>query len=114
MSLIRLDIEDCWGPDTCYPKQRKEWTPENPALGQCAVTTLLLHEIYGGTILFNKEWNHFWLKLPNNQDLDITRDQFTDAPLYMEGTKVSRSRLLKGHTKERYELLREKYMKKFA
>lgn len=36
-----------------------QWTAENPAAGQCYVTSLLIHELFGGDLLRNSNiWKH--------------------------------------------------------
>src|SRR5438105_11982 len=35
-----------WSPETA-----RQWTAENPAAGQCNVTALLVHELFGGELL---------------------------------------------------------------
>jgi len=65
-----------WGKDTCYPPLKDKWTEECPELGQCAVTALLIQEEYGGDIVFNKEYNHYWNRLSSLTEVDLTKSQF--------------------------------------
>ena len=32
---LRRHFLAAWGPDTCYPHMREEWSPENPSRDQC-------------------------------------------------------------------------------
>lgn len=41
---------DCWCAETCAPRMRSRWSPENPTLGQCSVTAFLAQELFGGTV----------------------------------------------------------------
>ena len=39
-----------WCAETCAPRMRADWTPENPTLGQCSVTAFLAQDIFGGSV----------------------------------------------------------------
>lgn len=41
---------DCWCAETCAPRMRSRWSPENPSLGQCSVTAFLAQALFGGTV----------------------------------------------------------------
>ena len=43
-------LSGLWCADTCAPRMRKDWTPENKTLGQCSITAFLLQDIYGGKV----------------------------------------------------------------
>lgn len=43
-------LTDCWSAETCAPRMRPDWTPENRTLGQCSITAFLLQDIYGGKV----------------------------------------------------------------
>ena len=34
-------LSKLWCADTCAPRMRKDWTRENPTLGQCSITAFL-------------------------------------------------------------------------
>jgi hypothetical protein len=64
------------------------WTPENPALGQCAVSALVIRALYGGDIVIatvldrNGERTpdgHAWNVLPSGEQVDFAFDQFLDG-----------------------------------
>ena len=64
------------------------WTPENPALGQCAVSALVIRALYGGDIVIatvldrNGERTpdgHAWNVLPSGEQVDFSFDQFLDG-----------------------------------
>lgn len=74
-------IRRAWGGDTSADEN---WTPENPELGQCAVTALILQDIFGGELLrtvANGE-SHYYNSI-DGQIVDLTRAQF-DEPLELE------------------------------
>lgn len=72
---------------------RKSWSPltsggwnrENPARGQCNVTALLMHELFGGEILKIPlpEGDHFYNRI-NGQRVDLTASQFDSPVTYLD------------------------------
>lgn len=56
----------------------RQWTAENPAAGQCNVTALLVHELFGGELLKTRlpEGDHFYNRV-DGQRYDFTESQFT-------------------------------------
>ena len=40
-------LQACWSKETCYPKQKENWNKNNPSLGQCAVTSLIVNDYFG-------------------------------------------------------------------
>ena len=43
-------LSGIWCEETCAPRMRKNWTPENKTLGQCSITAFLMQDIYGGKV----------------------------------------------------------------
>lgn len=43
-------LSKCWSAETCAPRMRSDWTPENRTLGQCSITAFLMQDIYGGKV----------------------------------------------------------------
>ena len=41
---------DLWCADTCAPRMRGGWSPDNHTLGQCSITAFLAQDIYGGKV----------------------------------------------------------------
>lgn len=86
-----------------------EWDATRPETGQCAVTALVVQDHSGGDLLraiVNGE-SHYWNRLPDGTEVDLTRAQF-DLPLTM-GEVIVRDReyvLSNADTVERYETLR--------
>ncbi len=76
---IRNKIEGAWSKDTSYKPD--EWTKENPAWGQCAVTTKLLFDMFGGNVVMgyfhhNKETRRHYFNQVNGFTIDFTVVQF--------------------------------------
>lgn len=75
-----------WAQDTSDDPEG--WTPENRALGQCAVSSLVVRALYGGEILIATVLDahgeptadgHAWNRLPSGEEVDCSFDQFRDG-----------------------------------
>ena len=71
-------LEQCWDQETAYPSCQEEWVPEDPSFGQCAITAMLVHDMFGGTIhkiRGDGGGTHYFNRL-NGKYVDLTREQF--------------------------------------
>jgi len=114
IQILATAIRASWGPDTCNESDRLNWSPENPALGQCVVSMLvLLDYLPEAEIVKDDTNNHYWLQ-DQYGDIDLTREQFPNTVEFQVSRKRARSELLEGdrakaaRTPERYNLLRER------
>jgi hypothetical protein len=89
LSQIEDAVRASWDFDTA--DQDDGWTPENPSRGQCDITSLVLHDIFGGEILAADVFRdgrrveaHMWNRLPGGIEVDLTRDQFSDGEVIGE------------------------------
>ena len=59
------------------------WNSRNPAWGQCAVTALVLQDEFGGELVRGlvNGVSHYFNRLPDGTDLDLTREQFGAGPI---------------------------------
>jgi hypothetical protein len=79
---LELVIRAAWSRDTS--EDPDEWSAENPARGQCAVTALVVRDLLGGDILIatvlpasgQPQERHAWNRLPSGLAVDLTGDQF--------------------------------------
>jgi len=117
ISVLESVIKGSWDSQTCFPSLRRKWSEDRPAVGQCAVTALLIQDQFGGDIGFNKSKDHFFNILPSGQVIDLTLSQFNlSDPLQADEIK-SRDYILyseaavKYKTRERYELLRKRVLR---
>jgi hypothetical protein len=116
LDLMYTLLENSWCRETSHTPDK--WSESNPACGQCAVTSLVMQDIFGGEIIKNRVTltdgtitTHYTNKI-GNIDLDYTSTQFP------EGTKVYRTNqgdiaireYLESNldTVKRYKLLKEK------
>jgi len=85
-------IPSAWSRDTSASPD--EWTPENPALGQCAVTALVVQELLGGELRRARVngVSHYWNVLPNGRRVDLTVQQFGAEPLTYEPNEAGERR----------------------
>jgi hypothetical protein len=62
-----------------------QWTEKNPAAGQCNVTALLVHELFGGELLKTRlpEGDHFYNRI-DGQRYDFTESQFSQPICYSD------------------------------
>ena len=69
----------------------RQWTAENPATGQCNVTALLVHELFGGELLKTRlpEGDHFYNRIDGRR-YDFTESQFS-LPITYSDLPTTRS-----------------------
>ena len=99
----------------------ENWTPDNPAWGQCAVTSLVVKDYLGGEIVWanavlpdGREISHYYNRIEGTEK-DFTRVQFpegTKIPRGIPKTKEYSSTrdyvLSYPVTQQRYEILKQK------
>jgi hypothetical protein len=103
-----------WSLDTCDTCDIADWHPGNPSRGQCGVSALIIQEILGGELLVaevlfasgDPQGVHYWNRLPNGVEWDLTRQQFLDGEAIQEPTSVVRIRRIPNRLADRYERLR--------
>jgi hypothetical protein len=73
-----------WAVDSCDPVDVDNWTPDNPARGQCGATALVVRDLLGGylveaEVLFangDRQGFHYWNRV-RGIDIDFTIEQFS-------------------------------------
>lgn len=105
-TILARAIREAWRASTSAVPE--EWSPINPARGQCAVTALVVQDHCGGRLcraIVNGE-SHYWNILDDGTEIDLTKDQFERfAPSEVEFR--DRDYVLSfPDTRRRYELLR--------
>lgn len=101
---IRSALSKSWSPQTAI-----QWKPENPALGQCNVTALLIEEMFGGRILKTKlqEGYHYYNEIKGYR-YDFTDSQFTSQMEY-DDLQSSREEAERGVTIDEMEALKNAF-----
>lgn len=105
---LRNILQACWSKETCYPKQKNIWNKNNPSLGQCAITSLLVNDYYDGKIgkCYVDGISHYF-NIINGGIIDLTKEQFDCVPDYSNITIITRENILNNeNTKLRYETLK--------
>ena len=102
-SLIDLyrRLRGAWSTETS-----SQWRPDNPAAGQCSVTSLVIQDELGGKILktdVNGAW-HFYNRIDGRR-VDFTMSQF-DSPIGYDDLPSNRQEALNDTSVAQYELLR--------
>lgn len=103
-------IKEAWCLDTCYPPLKRKWREEEPYIGQCAVTALLVDdEIDGGWIAYDEILDHYFNYDYGCHVIDLTRKQFKKGIIPEQHRTVSREELLlNADTKRRYKILKKR------
>lgn len=97
---VRKVLERCWSARTA-----RQWSQDNPASGQCAVTAMVLQDAFGGSLLKTRvagAW-HFYNRIDGG-DHDLTASQFP-APVSYSDLPATRCEALAGCTSAEYEEL---------
>jgi hypothetical protein len=105
---LRRKLERAWSLETSANPEH--WASERPSCGQCAVTALIIQDLFGGDLLRCKveETSHYWNRLPSRQEIDLTRDQFGSSFLPQNVELRSRDYVLSfPDTRKRYEILKD-------
>jgi hypothetical protein len=73
-------LHQSWSSETA-----RQWTEDNPAAGQCNVTVLLVHELFGGELLKTRlpEGDHFYNRIDGVR-FDFTASQFAHPITYAD------------------------------
>lgn len=43
-------LRSVWSADTAYPSCQSEWVKDDPSYGQCAITSMIVYDLFGGEI----------------------------------------------------------------
>lgn len=108
---LKNKLEEAWCIETCAYSFRNGWSKDNPSYGQCAVTTLIVNDYFGGKIMrcMSSNGSHYYNLIDNNI-IDLTSEQFLGENLdYEHGEERTREYLLSNvNTLNRYMLLNDK------
>jgi hypothetical protein len=107
-------LSDLWSADTCAPRMRGDWSPDNKTLGQCSITAFLMQDLYGGKVygVPLSDGNFHCFNVVGDCVFDLTSEQFGDRVLdYEHVTEQSREvHFAKEEKRQRYEYLRNKLL----
>ena len=103
-------LSKIWCAETCAPRMRSDWSPENKTLGQCSITAFLLQDLYGGKVFGVPlgDGNYHCFNVVGDCVFDLTSEQFGDKKLnYTDCPEQFReTHFAKEEKRQRYELLK--------
>ncbi len=104
-------LSEIWCAETCAPRMRDDWTPENKTLGQCSVTAFLAQDLFGGEVrgIPRPDGAFHCYNVVGDCVFDLTSQQFgdevldyTDNPLQLREVHFA-----KEEKRLRYEYLKQ-------
>ena len=107
-------LSEIWCAETCAPRMRNEWSPENKTRGQCSVTAFLLQDLFGGEVrgVPLGDGNYHCFNVVDGCVFDLTSEQFGGRELsYTDCPEQTRDvHFAKEEKRLRYELLRARLL----
>ncbi len=111
-------LSDIWCADTCAPRIREKWSPENKTCGQCSITAFLAQDIFGGIVrgIPLPDGNFHCYNVVGDCVFDLTSEQFHDTVLnYSDNPEQFRDvHFAKAEKQQRYEYLKQQLEKAIA
>ncbi len=105
-------LSGIWCAETCAPRMRKDWTPENKTLGQCSITAFLVQDIFGGEVygIPLPDGGFHCYNVVDGHLFDLTSEQFPGEVLCYENNPQQHREIhfAKEEKYQRYLLLCEK------
>lgn len=90
------------------------WTPQNPAKGQCGVTSLVVQDLLGGEIMktrLTEGWHFYnWIQ---GQRFDCTESQFAEPITYMDIPSAREEAFADTH-EQQYAYLQKKVLEQWS
>lgn len=108
-------IRASWSLETCDPIDQPSWTPDEPSLGHCAVTALVVHDLLGGELLEaevdhadgSHQGFHYWNRFVG-VDVDLTRRQFARGEVVLAPHLIERLPSVPWLAQEQYVIFRDR------
>ena len=105
---VRSALEKAWSLDTA-----KQWSKQNPANGQCNVTSAVIYDLFGGKVLRTRYPNvwHYYNQIDGKR-CDLTDSQFVrpdarfPAPVRYDDELSDRDAAMEGVPQREYDALR--------
>lgn len=104
---VQSALRKAWSLSTA-----SQWTVSSPAAGQCNVTSLLIHELFGGDLLKTplSAGDHFYNRIGGRR-YDFTASQFEQPIAYMD-VLTDRADAELGATKNQLDELRAAFQER--
>lgn len=114
---LYLALRRAWRADTCAPRMRKDWSEDDPSLGQCSVTAFLAQDILGGKVYGVPlgDGNFHCFNVIDGEVFDFTSEQFKKQMDYtLEFPQARDVHFAKAEKKARYELLKRRLLETYG
>ncbi len=110
---IQKVLLECYSKDLCYPKVQNDWNENNKCFGMCAITSLIINDYFGGDIckVYVEGISHYF-NLVEDKIIDLTSSQFNHEINYNDYQIIGRNKILTDDTKNRYDILKTRLIKK--
>jgi len=114
LKQVESAIKKSWGRETCHYKFLWDDKELSESAGHCRVVSLIAQDFLGGEIMYsyvrgNSKWDHYWNKLPNGKEIDLTKDQFPKNIKFIKPKIISRKKALSSkRTQKGYEILKKR------
>jgi len=117
LGILAAILRHAWCCETASPGDAADWSEDNPAKGQCAVTALVVQRVLGGKLLrgvVDGFGSHYRNLLPSGKVKDLTWEQFpegTEEPEFEERDLdyvLGSPGAVAAKTLERFELLMDR------
>lgn len=110
---VAAAIRASWSVETCDDVDVPDWSPDNPARGQCGASALVLQDLVGGDVLLSEVLHpdgsrqgwHYANRLPDGTVVDLTAEQFSATEVLQEPVVVERPAGPPGRCAAQYSLL---------
>lgn len=103
-------LSDIWSADTCAPRMRDRWSPDNRTLGQCSITAFLVQDMFGGKVygVPREDGNFHCFNDVGGCVFDLTSEQFGSEKLDYSGCpeQLREVHFAKAEKLGRYEMLK--------
>ncbi|SFT35921.1 hypothetical protein SAMN05660657_00400 [Geodermatophilus amargosae] len=111
---VTAAVRASWCRKTCDVSDLADWSPANPSRGQCGATALVVHDLFGGDLLLaevlrpdgSRQGVHWWNRLPDGREVDLTREQFAPTEVVQQPRVVVRPEGLPRYGADQYLRLR--------
>lgn len=109
-------LRKAWCKETAYPSCQNDWVESDPSYGQCAITAMLVYDMFGGTIhriRVDGGGTHYFNKIDGHY-IDLTVEQFDlyHIPVQYEPNEEMQRKYCGKNvdTEKRYRLLIERVL----
>ena len=111
-------LSELWCAETCAPRMRGDWSPENKTLGQCSITAFLLQDLYGGKVFGVPlgDGSYHCFNVVGGCVFDLTSEQFGDVLLNYANCpeQFRETHFAKEEKRKRYEVLKNRLLARLA